>query len=495
MTPAAKIGLFMLAALIILGVFIIKIEDIPVGERGERLTVFARFPSAAGLDRKAPVRIAGVRIGKVEEVRLDESEALLELSLDPNVRLHQGASAQVSSMGMLGDRYVEIFPGDPAAPLLPSGSELGGVTPPTFDDVMRVAADIGADVKEVTAALRTSIGGDQGAEKLAEIVDNIRELTESLKVLIEVNQANVNETTDNFRVFSATLRDELPRIADKMNLLADQLNDVVGNNRDNVQASLENIRDLSDRLRTTADNLNTITGKIASGEGAIGRLVNDEETVENLNQTLESIDGGVETLKNSFGRFERFRLDMTIRGESLAESSDGRFAFGFDLWTTDDRFFRIEGVDTPFGRTRTTKELTIVTRPDGTTDTTVTEKFRTEDKIAVNAQIGYRVLPRTLVRAGLFESAGGFGVDHSVLVAQRPLRLSFEAYDFNREIANDPHLRLEGRYYLNNNLFLMAGWDDPLFSESSSVLFGGGVIWTDEDIKYSLGLAAGAVNR
>ena len=59
MTPAARIGLFMLLGMIILGVFIIKIEDIPVGERGERTVVTARFSSVAGLDRKAAVRIAG----------------------------------------------------------------------------------------------------------------------------------------------------------------------------------------------------------------------------------------------------------------------------------------------------------------------------------------------------------------------------------------------------------------------------------------------------
>jgi phospholipid/cholesterol/gamma-HCH transport system substrate-binding protein len=494
MTPAAKIGLFMLIGLIILGVFIIRIEDIPIGDRGERQMVTARFASAAGLDKKAPVRIAGVRIGKVEEIRLDGAEAILVLSLDPGVELHQGASAQVASMGMLGDRYVEILPGDPRAPLLPPGGELAGSTPPTFDDVMRVATEIGADVKEVTEALRTSVGGEQGAVKLAEIVDNIRELTASLKILIEQNQSNVNETTENFRAFSATLRDELPRIAEKMNTLADQLNGVVGENRENVDASLENIRDLSGRLRETADNLNRITGKIASGEGSIGKLVNDDETVDNLNETLNSIDDGVETLKNSFGRFERFRLDMTIRGEGLSSADEGRFAFGFDLWTTDKRFFRLEGVDTPYGKTSLQRQVTIITNDDGTTETTTVEQFKTEDKIQLNAQIGYRFLPKTFVRAGLFEGAGGFAIDHSVLLGQRPLRLTVEAYDFNRRLVDDPHLRLEGRFFLSNHIFLMAGWDDPLFSETSSVLFGGGVLWTDEDIKYSLGLAAGAVN-
>ena len=66
------------------------------------------------------------------------------LALDPQVRLHEGASARVTNLGMLGDKYVEVLPGDPSAPLLPPGVRLEGSAPPTFDDVLQVATDIGA---------------------------------------------------------------------------------------------------------------------------------------------------------------------------------------------------------------------------------------------------------------------------------------------------------------------------------------------------------------
>ncbi len=494
MTPAAKIGLFMLVGLIILGAFIIKIEDIPIGERGDRQTVRAVFPSVAGLDRQAAVRIAGVRVGKVEEIQLDGNRALLVLSLQPDVRLHQGAAAQIANLGMLGDKYVEIVPGDPTAPLLDPDTILEGGSPPSFDDVLRVANDIGADVKQVTAALRDSLGGAEGAQAISEIVANIREITAALKQLIAENQANVNATTANFRDFSTTLRDELPRIADKINALAEQLQGVVGENRDNFQGSLANIRDLSDRLKTSADNLNTITGKIAAGEGTIGKLVNDETTVDNLNETLDSIDSGVKTLQDSIGRIQRFRLDMTLRTEALPGISESRSAFGFDLWMTSKRFWRVEGVDAPFGPSRTKTETITTDYPDGSFETFTRTTTRTEDKITFNAQVGYRLWPTTTVRAGLFESSGGVAVDHELRVAQRPLRLTLEAFDLNRDLSDSPHLRFETRYFLTPSVFLMAGWDDPLFSDRSSVLFGGGVTWTDEDVKYSLGLAGSAVN-
>jgi len=494
MTPAARIGLFMLMGMIILGVFIIKIEDIPVGERGDRLTVTARFPSVAGLDRKAAVRIAGVRVGKVEAITLDGSEALLELSLDPHVRLHEGAAAQVTSLGMLGDKYIEILPGDPNLPLLPAGTELAGATAPSFDDVLRVATDIGADVKEVTEALRGSIGGVQGEVAIEEIVQNIRELTASLKVLIAENQANVNRTTANFAEFSQTLRDELPRITDKMNLLADQLNGIASENRDDLQASMKNIHELTDRLQVSAENLNSITNKIDSGEGSIGKLVNDDTTVNNLNETLDAIENGVETLNETMGRYRRYQLEIALRGEALTANSKSRMAFGFDLWTTERRFFRLEGVDTPYGRTKQTTELVTTILPDGTEQTYLQTKLKTTDKIGISAQVGYRMFPNTTVRAGLIESTGGVGLDYRVNLWKRPMVLVFEAYDFARPNNESFHLLFEGRYFVSPHIFVTAGWDDPLVSGRSSFLIGGGITWNDEDVKYSLGLAGSALN-
>lgn len=492
MSATAKIGLFLLIALIILGVFIIKIDQLSLGG-GKHKIYRAEFSSAAGIDLKAPVRIAGVRVGQVTDIRLDKGKAILDLALDPAVDLHEGASASVVNMGILGDKYVQVSPGSLNAPPLAPESLLEGAVPPSIDDVLKIATEIGGDVKEVTAALRKSIGGDTGAEKITEIIDNIRELTGTLKVLIESNQQNVNATTENFREFSGTLRDQLPIISEKINRLTDQLSSVVGENRENLHGSLENIKTLSAKLETSADNLNSITTKVARGEGSIGKLVNDDETVDNLNSTLNSIEDGVHTLEDTLGRVRKFRLDMIVRGESLPGISDSRTALGFDLWTTKARFFRVEGVSSPWGKTRNQSYIETTVFPDGSSTTTRRDETKIEpDKVLFNAQIGYQLFPHTVIRAGLFESEGGVGIDQRFNLWKKTAQLSLEAYDWSRDVDSTPHLRLEGRYYLNHNLFLSAGWDDPLFSDRSSVLLGGGVTWNDEDVKYSLGLASAA---
>jgi phospholipid/cholesterol/gamma-HCH transport system substrate-binding protein len=359
--------------------------------------------------------------------------------------------------------------------------------------VLKTANDIGGDVKAVTSSLRQSLGGPEGEKKLDEIIDNIRQLTADVRAMVEANRTNVDATLTNFRDFSNTLKTELPKLAEKLNALADHVDSVVADNRGNLHDSLANIKELSGNLRTSADNLNEITGKIARGEGSIGKLVNDDTTVNNLNSTLKSVESGVQSLKDTIGRAERWRLDLNIRTESLPSlptSHNSRSAFGLDLHTSPQRFFRVEIVNSPFGREQTQTETQTVTFPDGTTGTTVYNTSKISNSATVNAQVGYQLKAFTL-RAGLFESTGGVGIDTDLL--QKRLRLTLEAYDFNRDV-KPPHLRLEGRYYLTRNLFAYTGWDDPRWSERRSVLFGAGLTWGDEDVKYLLGSAASALS-
>lgn len=494
MSPTARVGAFMLVALIILGIFIVKIEEIPVGTKGARTRVQAAFPSVAGLDVKSPVRIAGVRVGLVERIELQGNRAMVTLALEPGVVLREGARAEVTSLGMLGDKYIEVYPGPLNAPPLSAGTVLDGTSPVAFDEVLRTAGDVGSDVKAITASLRQSLAGEEGQRRIDEILENVRQLTEHTRAMVAANRANVDATIANFREFSQTLREELPRLAEKLNALADRVDTVVADNRENLSASMANIRDLSARLRTSADNLNEISGKIARGEGSIGKLVNDDETVNNLNATLKSVESGVASLKNTIGRAERWRLDLNLRTEALPGvegDQTSRSAFGFDLATSERRFFRVELVDSPFGRRSFVTQTTSVVYPDGHTETTVQRTERIKDTATVNAQIGY-VFPSFTLRAGLFESTGGFGVDHHAL--RNRLRLSLEAYDFDRD-TKPPHIRLEGRYFLTRNVFAYAGWDDPTWSERSTAILGGGVTWGDEDVKYLLGTAGSLAGR
>lgn len=479
MSQVVKIGIFATVCLVILAVLIWKIEDInPFAEEGRRID--AVFDSVAGLDDKASVRVAGVRVGRVDAVGLDGRKARVTLFLEKPVEMPAGTFARVANLGLLGEKYIEIVPGPVGGPPLPPGAVLPGVTPPSLDDAIARINDIGDSIKAVTGSLAGSdIGG--GINRL---ITELEATSREIRLLVLENRANLTATVGNFQQASETLARELPVLAGQMNRTLAQIETLVADNRGNVSESLDNIRDVTDRVQTSVDNLNQITGKIARGEGTLGKLVNEDEAYNEVVSTLDSIQGGVETLSGTLGAINKFKIDLDMQGYYLGEQEESQTTFLLDIDPQDNKRLYRAGISTPPGGKRREKTETItVTNPDGTTGTTTINKITTEKSYAATGLFGYRAPNDVRLFAGLIENTGGAQIEYPLLDDR--FLVSFEAFDFNRPQDLSPHLRLTGRWRFHPNLFLVGGYDD--FLENDSYFLGGGIRWNDENIKYLLG--------
>lgn len=479
MSQVVKIGIFATVCLVILAVLIWKIEDInPFAEEGRRID--AVFDSVAGLDDKASVRVAGVRVGRVDAVGLDGRRARVTLFLEQPVEMPAGTFARVANLGLLGEKYIEIVPGPAGGAPLPPGAVLPGVTPPSLDEAIAKINDIGDSIKQVTGAIAGSdIGG--GINRL---VSELEATSREIRLLVLENRASLTATVGNFQQASATLARELPVLAGQMNRTLAQIETLVADNRGNVSESLGNIREVTDRVQTSVDNLNQITGKIARGEGTIGKLVNNDEAYNEVVSTLDSIQGGVESLSGTLGAINKFKIDLDMQGYYLGEVEEAQTTFLLDIDPQDNKRLYRAGISTPPGGKRREKTETItVTNPDGTVETTTVNKITTEKSYAATGLFGYRAPQNVRLFAGLIENTGGGMVEYPLLDDR--FLVSFEAFDFNRPQDLSPHLRLTGRWRFHPNLFLVGGYDD--FLENDSYFLGGGIRWNDENIKYLLG--------
>ena len=199
------------------------------------------------------------------------------------------------------------------------------------------------------------------------------------------------------------------------------------------------------------------------------------------------MESGVESLSDIFGRVQRLKLDVGFDSYYLDQIEDTRTSFNLRLQPGGDdspRFYNVAFVDDPRGRNRIQTETETTTLPDGSVETTVVRQVKNEEKISISAQLGLRFGDASL-RAGLFESTGGVGLDYELF--DRRLMLSLEAYDFNRDADEDPHIRLLTEWRLNPHIYLLGGYDDPLVEGGDSIFLGAGVRWTDDDLKYLLG--------
>ena len=479
MNQAVKVGIFLTLCLVLLGYLILRVEDIELfAKGGER--VDAVFPSVAGLDDKAAVRIAGVRVGRVDGVRLEETHARVTLRLDQPVRLTQGTTAAITSLSLLGEKYVELKLGPADAPLLPAGEVLQGTTPITFDQAMEKLNGIGDSIQEITG----SISGKGSETSISRLIANLEAVSADIRELVAANKSQVSATVANFERFSGTLADELPKLTKNLEHVLEQVDSVLAENRDNLKGSMSNIREVTGKLQTSVDNLNEISGKIARGEGTIGKLVQSDEAHKQLVGALDSIQTGVKSLTDTLDRAKKLQLHLGLEGAYLNKATDSRAAISVELDPQSSRFYRIGLVSDPYGLERSKTDVRTVTGPDGIPLTTTTKTVTTEKTNTLDAQLGFRFGDAQL-RAGLFESKAGAGIDYGLL--DHKLWLSFEAFNFSREDNLNPHLRLDGRYWLSPNIYLLGGVDDLLVRERRSAIVGAGVRWSDDDLKYLLG--------
>ncbi len=489
MSNAFKVGLFALVALVLLASLILRIENINLFSGPER-DVVAEFDSVAGLDDKSAVRIAGVRVGRVDGITLSDRRARVRLVLEDEVAaLTEGTVARIANMGLLGDKYVVLEPGPADAAALPDGAVIPGFTPPTFDEALAKFNRLGDSLADVGSSLSEA----SGETPLDRLIRNLEAMSGELRTLVEENRGRVESTLANTSAFSATLARELPRLTRQMSGILEradrtlsQVQGVVDTGRPDVQASLENIRRLTERAQESVDNLNRITGRLDRGEGTLGKLLTSEEAHDELVGALSSVESGVGSLKEAFTGIQKIQLELGMESYYLEELEESRSAFSLDIDTrSGGPLYRVGVVDSPTGRTDEETKVVTVTNPDGTTETTVRETFERSDDLTFSALVGFRPFDETRVWAGAIESKGGVQVEHPLF--DRRLWLSAEAFDFDREGDLEPHLRLSGSWRLNRTLYLKAGFDDLLESDRQSLFVGGGIRWRDDSLKYLLG--------
>jgi phospholipid/cholesterol/gamma-HCH transport system substrate-binding protein len=116
----AAVGIFMLIGIVCVGYLSIRLGNMEWG--GDRYyPVFARFQSVSGLITGAHVELAGVHIGKVNSIALDPKRevALVELKIQKGVILSDDVIASVKTSGLIGDKYLQLSPGNSDSILKP----------------------------------------------------------------------------------------------------------------------------------------------------------------------------------------------------------------------------------------------------------------------------------------------------------------------------------------------------------------------------------------
>lgn len=514
----AKVGVFVIIGLIIFGYMSMKVGNLTFStEQGYDIEVL--FDSATGLAKDVSVEIAGVEIGRVKDISLQNGKALVVLRMNPGLVIRKNDTAIIRTRGILGDKFVEIKPGSMTAPPISPGERITLTAPITDMDVlMNTLGEVAEDIKALTNSLSNVIGTETGEADLREIFENIKEVVVALNRTVQNNQDDIGKIVDNLTTFTGTLEEistehkedigtiirsaksvtetmqplvkNLTEISNKINQGQGSIGRLINDDEaiENLNQALASLKEITDRIKNgegtlgqliakddsiqnlnkTLASLSEITDTINRGEGTIGRLVKEEETVETLNQTLTHLNTYME-------KQETFQTYLDYRGEYLTEEEVLKSYLSLRIQPKEDKYYLFQIVDDPTGtKTKTKTKIT----EDGST--TKKRKEKTEyDALKFSAQVAKRYYDIGL-RAGLFESTGGIALDYYLFHDQ--MIFSFESFDF--DLDDNPHLKTRVDFFPIPHLYLTAGFDDFISDDDNeSFFFGAGLNFSDNDIK------------
>ncbi len=328
-----KVGALILVAVSLLVGFVLLLGTFTVGPR---ITLHLEFADSGSMLRGAPVKIAGVRAGRVESVdflagraarksaprRPDEPPINVSVRISVDTRMaeavRQDSEFVITTQGVLGEKYLEIVPGTAAAPPWADGAFVRGSDPPRLDLLFSRVDGIMSQVEAALGGADLNIG---------ELVRNLTRLTHNLDDYVERNRERLDRITENLAGSSDDLRavlgamrravgdgealgaivadvrrtsgvvareaDPLVRSLKQTLGRADDalaaVQDLLARNGPSLDQALADLPQLTGQARGITRDVGALLADLGAGKGTVGQLLTDQELYDDLKEMLRDI--------------------------------------------------------------------------------------------------------------------------------------------------------------------------------------------------------------
>ena len=333
-----KIGVMAVAALALTAMIVVAVGGAS-GFAWERYSLKTSFENVQGLKSGAIVRVAGVEVGKVTDVRLSGTgvEVLLSIKKENQPRVTTDSRASIGSMSLLGEPLIDVSPSSTGTPLK-EGDTIKSVPPaPLMSDV---TASANASITEATALLKDIREGkgtvgklftdEQLYRDLNAFIDSANAVTASINKgkgtlgrftndpavynQLQASLANLNDITRRINAGEGSLGQLLKddKLAKSMSGTAANFEQISGRltRGDNTAGKLLTEKELYDKLNSTMTRLDDLTKNLNSGEGTAGQLLHNKEMYDNMNSAANELKGLIADIRKDPKKYLNVKVSI-----------------------------------------------------------------------------------------------------------------------------------------------------------------------------------------
>lgn len=482
---AVKVGVFVLLAVAAAFLSYRLVEERAADEAGYR--VYAIFDDVQGLVTKSRVQIAGIPVGYIDAISLENGRARVDIFIREGVGLYEDARVAKKSASLLGEALLAIYPGDQKRESVSDGDRIAvAEDTPGTDDIMKSVGEIAESVKAVTHQMERVFGNDRGGDQMASALDNLSGALEAVNRTIQQNEQVINRTLANVQATTDVGGPQVLRILDNIEVVTNDMRRILGENREglteaggDVSQAVASFNRSAQKLEDIMEDVRTVTDRTARGEGTIGRLTSDEELIDEVQNVVEDVGDLVAPM----GRLQTI---VGLQSEYNFLANTFKSYVSLRLQPREDRYYLIELIDDPRGRTEFVQTSVRRSPPaDGEPAFYQETRVETKDAFRFSLMFAKRIHFATF-RFGVLESTGGFGVDLHLFNDR--LELTGDVFAFGEKAF--PRLRTRLAFEVVSRLWILGGIDDAL-NDSSDFFLGAALRFNDRDLKTILPFAGG----
>jgi len=307
-TLETRLGIFITLAVLAAVLILDVVGGTERFQRGYRL--HALFGNIQDLKVGDRVKMAGVEIGRVERIGLDETnnKVRVTMKLRRNVEVRTDSTASIKFTGLMGQNYVAVEFGSSGAPVLLNDNYIPTTEAADFSVIMKKMDNVATGVENLTK----TFSGDKIDNLLGPFTDFLKANRGPLTATIANLQAISSQIRSGDGTVGKLIYDDslfnmakaavtnLDETAFQVKLTFEDARKVVANINEGQGTIGRLVKDDALYRETTASmsNLKEVLQKINKGDGTIGKLINDQEFYKNAKLSLQKLDQATEGLED-----------------------------------------------------------------------------------------------------------------------------------------------------------------------------------------------------